>query len=563
MMKRDFDLSGGVSVTIARSLPLRPLLCAAVLTTSAILPFPLIAQTAEPPAPVAAPRIEVEQSGKPKKAAANIPPVPEQPAGPFSPDLIAAPTEAKTEALGERGALRSALLVRLLGGQTTIGLDTPETPPDVVEPLRLDEVVAFAMKNNFEVKAVSAKTDAADWDVVAAYGAYLPSVSWSRSAGTERSRPAAYSVNDVRVEDSGHQRRDRLITLRQPIIDLTLISDILLRHKSQSAVEIDQLSTRERIALQTVGAFYKMIMARLSMRFAQDYKSQLDKLTELMGQRVEGGGAPQADLDRIKTRTVSAQSAIIESRSEFSSALDEFHRLTGVTPLQLQVPASLVPTPPANRDDAMAKAMASNPEYLLSRKQADVQDLESAKSYSRLLPKVNFELTDSRSWNAGGAALGTSSSGGDEIFPYQNERRAMVVTSWTFNGGVDIPSGLASQAKAREATFRSMDTRNRIEESVRISYNALNAAQGRVVVLEQAIDSNAKVVAAFEEQYLNASRPLFDLLDAYERNYTARLDLSRLLIAEAQAGYQLRRQMGELVHALKESEPRASGVSLQ
>ncbi|MBC7954129.1 MAG: TolC family protein [Rhodospirillaceae bacterium] len=547
-------------MTIARSLPLRPLLCAVVLTTSAMLPFPLTAQTAEPPPPAAAPRAEVEQSGKPKKPAAEAP---QQQPGPFSPDLIAAPapttTEAKEEALGERGAMRSALLVRLLGGQTTISLDAlPDTPPDMVDPLRLDEVVAFAMKNNFEVKAARAKTDAADWDVVAAYGAYVPAITWSRSSGKERSRPASYSVNDVRVQDSGHHRRDRLFTLRQPIIDLTLISDILLRHKNQSAAEIDQLSTRERVALQTVGAFYKMIMARLSMRFAQDYKSQLDKLTELMGRRVEGGGAPQSDLDRIKTRTVSAQSAIIESRSEFSSAMDEFHRLTGITPLQLQVPASLVPTPPASRDDAMAKAMAANPDYLLSLKQADVQDMESAKSYSRLLPKVNFELTDSRSWNAGGAGLGTSTAGGgDEIFPYQNERRAMVTTSWALNA-VDIPAGLASQAKAREATFRSMDTRNRIEESVRISYNALNAAQGRVVVLEQAIDSNAKVVAAFEEQYLNASRPLFDLLDAYERNYTARLDLTRLLIAEAQAGYQLRRQMGELVPALKESEPRAN-----
>lgn len=558
-----FKSCWGVSLTIAwfaerRSFPLRPLICAAMVT-STLVASSLGAQTAEPPMPSAAPRTEVEQEGKPrKKPAAERPlskPADVAAAEPFAP---ASPTGEAPSGVTDRGTLRSALLVRLLGGQTTIGLEgETETPPDVAEPLRLDEVVAFAMKNNFEVKASSAKTDAADWEVIGAYGAYLPSVTFSRSSGKERSRPASYTVNDVRVEDSGHHRRDRLLTIRQPIIDLTLISEILLRQKNQSAAEIEQLSTRERVALQAIGAFHKMILARLSMRFAVDYKTQLDKLTDLMDQRVQGGGAAKADLDRIKTRTVSAQSAIIETKSEFDSALDEFRRLTGITPLQLQIPSSLVPSPPASRDEAMTRAFRTNPDYLLSQKQVEVQKMESEKSYSRLLPKVNFELTDSRSWNAGGAALGESAAGGDEIFPYQNDRRAMITTSWAITGGTEISLGLAAQAKAREANFRSLDTRNRIEESVRISYNALNAAQGRVVVLEQALVSNAKVVAAFEEQYLNASRPLFDLLDAYERNYSARLDLTRLLLSEAQAGYQLRRQMGELVPALQESEPRA------
>lgn len=473
--------------------------------------------------------------------------------------IAGAPARAEdTAPQPERGAARSALLVHMLGDQPVVRLEQTSRQPDIAEALRLDESVAFALKNNFEVQASAAKTDAADWEVVGAYASYLPTVTFSRSTGKERSQPAAYNVADKRVTDSKHHRRDKELSIRQPLVDLTLISDILLRHKSQSAAEIEQTGTRERVALQTVAAFYKILQSRLFIRFAEDYKARLDKLNGLMQSRVEGGGAAQADLDRIKARSVSAQSAIIETRSEFDAAMDEFRRLTGVTPLLFQVPASLVPTPPASIEDALTKALRTNPEYLLSLKQTEVQQQEGAKAYSRVLPKVTFEMSQTRTWNAGGSGLGSTDSGTSDIFPYQNEKRAMIVTSWTLSGGSDIAQGLAAGAKAREANFRSLDTRARVEEMVRISYNALAAAQSRVPVLEQAIDSNGKVVAAFEEQYMNANRPLFDLLDAYERNYTAHLDLTRVLIAEAQAGHQLRRQMGELVPALKESEPRAA-----
>jgi outer membrane protein TolC len=115
---------------------------------------------------------------------------------------------------------------------------------------------------------------------------------------------------------------------------------------------------------------------------------------------------------------------------------------------------------------------------------------------------------------------------------------------------------MMANAKAREANFKSLDTRSRIEQLVRTSSNALGAARGRVPVLEQAVDSSGKVITAFEEQYLNANRPLFDLLDAYERSYASRSDLARVVLSESQASHTLYQQMGELVAALKQSENR-------
>lgn len=473
---------------------------------------------------------------------------------------VALARPAAGEPASDLGTTRSALLVRMLGGDPIIRLEQTSFPADLNEPIRLDEAVAFALKNNFEIKASGAKSDSAMWEVVGAYGAYLPSFSISKSQGMETSAPASYYVGNNRAETSTHHRRDKSLSVRQPIVDLSLISDILIRHRSKDAADMEELGTRERVAQQSIAAFFRLIQARLSMRFATDYKGQLDKLITLMGARVDGGGAPKSDLDRIKARSVSAQSAIIETSSEFEAALTEFRRLAGVTPLQFQIPASLFPAPPASVDDALAQAMKANPDYLLSRRQMEVQELDSYKSYSRLMPKITFEYTKSRTWNADGAAVGANSTSGDAVYPFQNETRAMIVSTWSISGGTEIAQGLASAAKAREADFRSRDTRAKTEELVRVSFNALGAARGRVPVLEEAVDSNIKVVAAFEEQYISANRPLFDLLDAYERQYGARQELTRVLVAEAQAGHQLRRLMGQLVEGLLETEVRANPI---
>ncbi len=466
-----------------------------------------------------------------------------------------APGSAATPA-PDRGALRAQTLVRLNGGSASVSLaGAGTTAPDMPEELSLDEAAALALRNNFEVLAAAEKENAADWEVAAAYGQYLPQVQYTRSTGSERSQPASFNdANGNRVLDNQHHRIDKVLTVRQPLVDLAIISDILQRHQNQGAAEAEQQGVRERVALETISAYLRLIQAQLSARFAQTHKENLDKLTERMTARVEGGGASGADLDRIRARATSASSAVIEARSEFEAAQVEFRRLTGSVPTRLKVPDSLLPAVPADVEEAVAKAAARNPDYLQATYQADAALLESRKNYSKLLPNLALELTQSNTYNAGGAAHGSPIDGGP--YPWQRERRVMAVMTWKLNGGTDLASGVAYGARAREQTFKAMDVRRRVEESVRVGYNALNAADGRARVLTEAVQASESVAEAFEQQYLAGNRPLFDLLDAYERLYLARLDLVRVVIAEAQAGFQVRRQMGDLVGAILSTENR-------
>ncbi len=466
----------------------------------------------------------------------------------------ARPVESAASVSQGLGVGRSSLLRELLGGADEVPMALPDSEaPDYVASLRLDEAVALALKSNFEVLAADSKKTGTGWEVIAAYGQYAPQVSYTRTTGKERNLPASYNDNlGARVDDDEHRRRDRILKIQQPIVDVSIISDILQRRLNDDAAEAERIGTRERVAIETVQGYLKLLQAVLTIRYAELYKQSLDGLMQRMDARVAGGGASGADLERVRSRAITAETAIISAKSELDAAQVEFRRLTGVLPLKIRVPARLFPDLPDDPEAALARALIANPEYRVSDLQAEATQMESYKAFSRVLPKLSFEISRTTTYNAGGSAQGNPIDGGP--WAYQREDLAMLIMTWNFNGGTDLAQGVGYDARAKESFYKTMDVRRRLEESVANSYNALHAADKRIRSTRQAVRANTQVAQSFEEQYLASSRPLFDLLDAYERLYSSRVELARLMIAEARAAYQVRRQMGEMVGAVLGSE---------
>ena len=473
---------------------------------------------------------------------------------PPPPDAASATTPAAPNE--DRGVKRAVLLRQLENGDVVALDPDPDHPPTVTEPLSMAESVSFALANNYGAKAAKAKTEATRWELVGSVGQYMPRIDYEYRTGKQDSSPSSYHYNTgtntyATVPQSRHPTWRSTVTLRQPLADLGIISDILSRSYSLDAAAADELGTREKLALDTISSFFRLIQSRLSIGFANSYKSALDRLAQRMSDRVSGGGASGVELDRITGRSVSARSAEIEARAEYQAASVEFRRLTGVSPIKLALPASLLPSIPDNVEQVLVKSLRGNPDYLAAQLRTDAALASTGKAFSGLLPKVTLEVGRSVTWDNGGIAKEVSAATTpSDVFPKSTEKYIATVFSWSLNGGVDLGQGMANAAYARQASATATDTRMRLEESVRIGFNALNAANGRVDALGQAVQANAKVVVSFEEQYAAGGRQLLDLLDAYERLYQSQTELARLLISEATAGFLVRRQMGELVDAI-------------
>lgn len=513
----------------------------------------------EPPKPTPAPQIPVKREAVGPEAPGQAPlkavdAVPPSDAAPIAPDQLSA----------ERTKMLTALNGQTAGVDlSSVIKDLPQTEaPLVSEEIRVDEAVAFALKNNFEVAAARHNKYSKRWEEVGAVGQFLPKGELTKAVGKQRSSPAAYTdAADQRIKDNTHHYRERAWSAKQTLVDLTLIGDLLSRHQLASAAEAEEQGARERIAMETMQAYYELIQASLLLRFAETYKQQLESLNERMQARVEGGGAAQAELDRIKARTLSAQSAILDSTQTFERTVFTLRRLTGVTPAKIAIPNNFLPYVPPDVEEIVRKSVTGNPEFLNALYRSNAADFDTVTALSRSLPKLAFEVSSSRSYNSGGAAFAYNSDDGGP-FAYQNEKKAMLVLSWVFSPFVDGPQTAAAVSKARSEFYKSVDIRKKIEEVIRMSYSGLRTATSRIDAVNQSMISSVKVVEAFEAQYQNANRTMLDLLDAYERLYQSRAELVKIAVSEAKAGYMLRRQMGELVQALAVIEDRDPEVIL-
>ena len=356
------------------------------------------------------------------------------------------------------------------------------------------------------------------------------------------------------MADSVHHRRDQSITITQPLIDLGIVADILSSGDKEDIAKFDQRDVREGVAFETASAYLNLLQARIAVRLAEEYKRYLDNLAARIKARVEGGGAPAADLERIRSRSSIADGARIEALGEYETQLAEFRRLTKITPPELAIPKTLAPAIPGDMEQAMEAALKANPTYMSGLKKIDLATDDRNKSYSGLLPKLSFQYSNTYAYNAGDVAHANETDG--TVFPEQKTQNVMLVAQWALYGGTSITGGLSGAAKEREMNFRALDIRARLEQGIRSSYTSINAGRDRLAALRKTIEANERVVEGFEYQFTNGTRSLFDLLDSYEQLYSARLNFVRVTVACAKASYQVHRQMGQLIPAIVGAEER-------
>ena len=442
--------------------------------------------------------------------------------------------------------LANSVVLDIHGGDAVTPAGPPEFDPQ--HALALGQAVSLAFQNNNELHAAIEKYAGAQIETSGAKWQYYPSLEVIADTGTERSAPAAYNdSNGNRVLDNTHQRDDLNFTLRQPLIDLGIFADIKINRSKEAVALAEKQDITDTVTVDTVNAYLGIVQSQMGVQLAEQYIAYLRKLENTMRIRVEAGGAAPADLDRISGRTMKAEATLIEAQGEYQTQAMEFRRLTSADPRQLQLPDALAPAIPASIQAAVEQALQYNNNYQATLRKVELADNERSKALTGLAPKLSLQYNDSYSYNAGGVAQGNPVDG---LFPTQKTQSLMLTLQWSIYGGNAIAGGMTGAAKVREMNYRALDAHARIEQAVRASYTAINAARKRRDVLARNVEANARVAENFDTQFLSGARSLFDLIDAQEQLYTARINLIRAVVIGAKSCFELRRLMGDVVPAV-------------
>lgn len=434
-------------------------------------------------------------------------------------------------------------------GAQSEGIEAVES----VSSIDLAQAVKASLGFSRDVRVANARVDQATAQAGQAKAFLLPSLLLNVKTGREQSSPGSRLDSSTgRIEsESSHSRTDRVITLKQPLLDLPGLYDWKRREVVESSRKEAVRASQGDAYLATVNAYLALVSSRLQASMALDYENQLQELFQYIDKRANAGAATKSDKERVRARSLNARAARIEQDAAQAAAGVEFVRLVNIAPAVLRLPdmedvgISIVPT---ELQKAISIAIESNPDIAVLKEEVRAAQVDQAAVKGRFLPRLDLELSDTNMRNMGGET-GT-----------QHDQRMMFVMNWSIlNGGSDIKLGNEKNARVEEINYRLDDQRRRVLQSLTAQYATLEATRQRINAGYHELESISTAARAMSNRMVSGNQSLLDMLDVYDRYYQARTRLVALHVQEMGAVAQIARlvqgaPLGQSVTAVKPAD---------
>jgi adhesin transport system outer membrane protein len=398
----------------------------------------------------------------------------------------------------------------------------------------LSEAVDRTIKTNPDVLIDAARRQAVDEEVKQAKGGYLPRVDLNAGYGIEWSdnTSTAPGTRDMSRHEAG-------LTLSQMIYDGFGVKSEVDRQtaRSQSAAyKVAGIS--EDIARLAVEKYLE-VLRRQELRDLTQKNLDVHKTTyEQIKMRADSGVGRKADMEQAMARLALAQANMASADANLREANIQFLKVVGDSPVDLVKPAEPEGVP-VSLDDAVGVAVANNPILRSANEDIEAARAQTRAAESLLKPRLDLEL--GTNWN----------NDIDGVNYKDNDAYAMFRARYNlYRGGIDEARVAQRRVQEMEAAEVRNRTRRELEESTRLSWNALQTARERLPSQKEHAEAAAQTRDAYQKQFNIGQRTLLDLLDSENELYTARSEYVSGLYLETFARYRLLADVGTLVSTL-------------
>ncbi|MDP1708672.1 MAG: TolC family outer membrane protein [Gammaproteobacteria bacterium] len=406
----------------------------------------------------------------------------------------------------------------------------------------LQEAVEQTLQTNPDVLIDASKRLSTDEAVKGARGGYLPKVDLLLGTGRERSNNSSTGGTDLTLT-----RREASLTLTQMLFDGFGVSSEVDRNQARVESAAHKLAgTSEQVGLQAIEAYLEVLRQRELVELTRANLGAHDRTLDQVKIRAESGVGRKADFEQIQARSGLAKANFTAAETNLRDAETNFLRVVGVTPVDLSKPNQPEPGAlPKSMEEAVQLAFDNNP--VLKSAMADVAAAEAqnraAKSF--MYPRFDLELGAAENENLDGVV-------GDN-----DERYAMLRMRYNlFKGGSDKARVDETAQLTNEAREIARRTRQQLEQSTRLSWNAMVSAGERLPSLKQHADASLATRDAYTKQFSIGQRTLLDMLDSENEHFTASSNYVTGQYVELFAHYRVLADMGQLLGVLGVS-PRA------
>lgn len=403
----------------------------------------------------------------------------------------------------------------------------------------LPEVIRQAV--NTQPKVLSQRYDviASKYQLRQAYLKYLPTIDLSAGRGPEVS-----DNSSTEAATGGSERlirKEFSVTMDQVIFDGFFRSSLVKERKANEAISKEQLrSIRNAVALGTAEAYQDVLKARAVVAIYQESIKSHQATLDASIKRVKSGAGGRSEVHLAASRMQLAQSKLQDAMNALDEANNKYQEYTGSLPPAVMEPP-LVPATaiPKDFETIWQTSSAENPSLLSAQEKVVAAEARLKQTKASFMPTMSLDAADNRNNELEGVPG-----------PNDSANIMLRVKYNIFSGGTQVEQYKTDHANYIRAQFDLEATHRELYDTVSTTWDALQVTTTRMPYLQGYQDQAYNVFLDYKREYKVGQRSLFDVLNAENEYYNARINYLTGYNEWLDNHYRLLAMMGKLDTAL-------------
>ncbi|MBL4638434.1 MAG: TolC family outer membrane protein [Proteobacteria bacterium] len=414
----------------------------------------------------------------------------------------------------------------------------------------LQEAVSATIKTNPDVLAAANERNAVAEEINQARAGYFPTIDLAIGTGWEETDNPTTRAAGTNHNKTSLNRDEASLNLRQMLFDGMATKNEVRRQTARTDSRAYSVtSAAENTGLEAVETYLNVLRRQQLVDLASTNLEAHERTHDQIKLRSDRGVGRKADLDQSQGRVALAQTNLIAEESNLRDAETNYLRVVGITAESLSDPQSPQSLIPGTLDEAVDQAINNHP--TLKSAEADIESANAQHdtANSPFFPRVDFELGT------------TADNDIDGVKGHNNDTTAMFRLRYNLlNGGRDKARRQETAYLINQAAEIRNNTRRQVEQSVRLSWSALQTVNNQLGYFKQHVDSSERSRDAYQQQFSLGQRTLLDLLDSENEVFSSRQDLVNAQYDQLFAMFRILNSMGALLEGVDVAVPEASAT---
>ncbi|EOV9017452.1 outer membrane channel protein TolC [Cronobacter muytjensii] len=384
------------------------------------------------------------------------------------------------------------------------------------------QVYQQARLSNPDLRSSAADRDAAFEKINEARSPLLPQLGLG----------ADYTYNSGFRDNDGVDTTSKSASLQltQTIFDMSKWRALTLQEKTAGIQDVTYQTDQQTLMLNTATAYFQVLSAIDALSYTEAQKQAIYRQLDQTTQRFNVGLVAITDVQNARAQYDNVLANEVTARNNLDNALEQLRQVTGNYYPQLASlnVDSFKTNKPAAVNALLKEAEQRNLTLLQARLSQDLAREQIRYAETGHMPTLGLTASSSVSDTD---YSGSKTSSAAAASRYADSKIGQNSVGLSFNLPLYSGGSVTSQVKQAQYSFvgasEKLESAHRnVVQTVRSSYNNVNASISSIKAYEQAVVSAQSSLDAMEAGYSVGTRTIVDVLDATTTLYNAKQQLS-------------------------------------